>query len=70
MNEAIKIAVEIIGNKKKLAEICGVSHTAVKKWLYGGGISVTLAQKIENATSGQVTVYEIAKGVKEAKNEN
>lgn len=70
MNEAIEKAVKILGTQAKLAELCNVSQQSVHKWVKGGGISVTLAQKIENATNGQVTVYEIAKGVKEAKNEN
>lgn len=67
MNNSIQKAVEILGSQSALARACGVSQPTVNLWLKGGGISVTLAQKIENATNGQVTVYEIAKGVKQEK---
>lgn len=43
--KAIVIAVDILGSRLKLAEICGVSHTVVNKWLKGGGISVIYAKK-------------------------
>ena len=62
MNTQIAKAIEILGSQNKLAEICGVSHTAVKKWLNGGGISAVLAKRIEDATQGEVTMREIAEG--------
>lgn len=64
MNQSIAKAIEILSSQNKLAEICGVSHTAVKKWLNGGGISAVLAKRIEDATQGKVTMREVAEGVK------
>lgn len=63
MNQSIAKAIEILGSQNKLAEICGVSHTAVKKWLNGGGISAVSAKKIEDVTQGKVTMREVAEGV-------
>ena len=63
VNDAIVRAVDDLGTQLKLAEACGVSHTAVKKWLKGGGISAVSAKKIEDATQGKVTMREVAEGV-------
>lgn len=63
MNKAIVKAIEILKSQKQLAEACGVSHTAVKKWLKGGGISAVSAKRIEDATQGKVTMREVAEGV-------
>jgi cro repressor len=65
LNQSIAKSIEILGSQNKLAEVCGVSHTAVNKWLKGGGISAVLAKRIEDATQGKVTMREIAEGCEE-----
>ena len=64
-NIAVEKTIEMLGSKIALAEVCGVSHTAVNKWLKGGGISAVLAKRIEDATQGKVTMREIAEGCEE-----
>lgn len=65
MNEAIEKAVDFFGSQQKLGEAVGVTQGAVKKWLKGGGISVIYAKKIEEATNGQVTMRQVAEGVRD-----
>ncbi|SSX60354.1 Cro/CI family transcriptional regulator [Actinobacillus lignieresii] len=50
---------KIAGSQAKLASACGVSHTAVKKWLRGGGIEAKYLLRIERATNGQVTIRDV-----------
>lgn len=62
-NKAIEKAIQILGSRQKLADICGVSRPAVAKWLRGSVPGSICAMKIEDATNGQVTMRQIAKGV-------
>lgn len=68
LNREIAKAVNLVGSQAKLAELCGVSHTAVKKWLKGGGIDGKHLLSIEQATEGKVTIREICEALKDAQN--
>ncbi|MDE8034625.1 helix-turn-helix domain-containing protein [Actinobacillus equuli subsp. haemolyticus] len=65
MNETINKAINILGSQTALAEACGVTQGAVRKWLRGGGIDSKYLLKIEKATGGQVTVREICEEFEE-----
>ena len=55
MNEAIKSAISIVGTQKKLAKACGVSQSAVQKWLYNKSkVSPEKVSFIVKATGGAV----------------
>lgn len=60
MNEAIKSAISIVGTQKKLAKACGVSQSAVQKWLYNKSkVSPEKVSFIVKATGGAVKGYEV-----------
>lgn len=59
MNKLIEKAVAICGSQTALAAECGTSHTAVKKWINGGGISAKYIPRIVKATKGQVSSDEL-----------
>ncbi|MDH2998084.1 hypothetical protein A1D22_09370 [Pasteurellaceae bacterium LFhippo2] len=67
MNKAIAKAIEISGSRIALAEACGVSHTAIKKWFRGGGIKAKYILRIVEATNGKVTAEELL--IEQAKRE-
>ncbi|UIN00045.1 transcriptional regulator [Yersinia ruckeri] len=58
INEAIKSAVDMLGNQQKLADACGVKQPSVWFWLHGKKrVSAKNAKRIENATNGKVPAY-------------
>ncbi|MCX7132298.1 helix-turn-helix domain-containing protein [Aeromonas sp.] len=60
MNETIKIAIDIVGTQKKLAEACGVSQAAVQKWLHGKSkVAPENVLTLVNATNGAVRAHQI-----------
>ncbi|MGL4352235.1 MAG: transcriptional regulator [Plesiomonas shigelloides] len=60
MNESIKIAIDIVGTQKKLADACGVSQAAVQKWLNGKSkVAPQNVLQLVNATRGEVKAYQI-----------
>lgn len=60
MNETIKIAIDIVGTQKKLAEACGVSQAAVQKWLHGKSkVAPENVLPLVEATNGAVRAHQI-----------
>ena len=60
MNQSIRLAINIAGTQRKLAEACGVSQTAVQKWLTGKSkVSAEKVMLVVNATGGKVQGYDI-----------
>ncbi|WP_273761564.1 transcriptional regulator [Aeromonas hydrophila] len=60
MNETIKIAIDIVGTQKKLAEACGVSQAAVQKWLHGKSkVAPENVLPLVKATNGAVRAHQI-----------
>jgi len=60
MNKVIKSAISIVGTQKKLAKACGVSQSAVQKWLHNKSkVSPEKVAFIVKATGGIVKSYEI-----------
>lgn len=63
MNHAIKEAIDIVGSQQKLAFLVGTKQSTVSKWLRGSEIKARYIEKIELATKGKVSVYEILKSL-------
>lgn len=60
MNPVIKTAIAIVGTQKKLAEACGVSQSAVQKWLNGKAkVAPENVKAIVIATGGKIQDYQI-----------
>ncbi len=51
----ISNVINICGSQSAVARICGVSQSAVLKWLNGGKMDVKYIPHIINATQGEVT---------------
>jgi DNA-binding transcriptional regulator YdaS (Cro superfamily) len=59
MTTPVQEAIKIAGSQQALATACGVSQSAVSKWVLGGGVSVENAINISRATSGRVSVADL-----------
>jgi uncharacterized protein ydas len=55
----IKQAVELCNGQSSLARACGVSQTAVLKWLCGGKMDVKYIPAIIKATEGKVRAEDL-----------
>ena len=55
----IKQAVAICNGQSSLARACGVSQTAVLKWLCGGKMEVKYIPAIIKATKGEVRAEDL-----------
>ncbi|AGQ28781.1 Uncharacterized protein conserved in bacteria, prophage-related [Serratia entomophila] len=60
INQVIKTAIAIVGTQKKLAVACGVSQSAVQKWLHSKAkVAPENVKAIVLATGGEVQDYQI-----------
>lgn len=60
INQVIKTAIAIVGTQKKLAIACGVSQSAVQKWLHcKAKVAPENVESIVQATGGKVQNYQI-----------
>ncbi|AYB49566.1 transcriptional regulator [Candidatus Williamhamiltonella defendens] len=60
MNKVIKKAVKILGSQTKLANACGVTQSAVQKWLHcKTKVAPTNVGSLIKATNGAFQAYEI-----------
>lgn len=55
VNDAIKI----IGTQRKTAELCGIRQQSVFCWLKKGIVPARHAIRIEKATGGKITRYQL-----------
>lgn len=51
----INKAIKFLGSQTRLAEYCGVTQGAVRKWLKGGKMDVKYIPSLIKATNGEVT---------------
>lgn len=60
MNVVIKTAITLVGTQTKLAKACGVTQSAVKKWLYGKSkVAPKNVKPLVEATQGVIQAYQI-----------
>ncbi|PEH72625.1 transcriptional regulator [Edwardsiella tarda] len=60
MNPIIKTAIKAVGTQKKLGAACGVSQSAVQKWLYNKSkVAPENVMPLVEATKGAVQAHEI-----------
>lgn len=66
MVDVIEKAIRIVGGQTPMARLTGRSQGAVSKWVRGASVVPSdVCLKIEQATSGQVTVEELRPDLKE-----
>ncbi|CAI1180423.1 Uncharacterized protein conserved in bacteria, prophage-related [Serratia proteamaculans] len=60
INPVIKAAIAIAGSQEKLAKACGVSQSAVQKWLHSKAkVAPQNVEALVEATGGKVRAYEV-----------
>lgn len=60
MNPAIQTAIALVGTQKELATACGVSQSAVQKWLHNKTrVAPENVDALVQATGGKVQAYQI-----------
>ncbi|HEF7268403.1 TPA: helix-turn-helix domain-containing protein [Yersinia enterocolitica] len=60
MNQIIKTAIAIVGTQKELARACGVSQSAVQKWLHNKAkVAPENVGALVKATGGVIEDYQI-----------
>ncbi|HHH0797400.1 TPA: transcriptional regulator [Yersinia enterocolitica] len=60
MNQIIKTAIAIVGTQKELARACGVSQSAVQKWLHNKAkVAPENVDALVKATGGAIEDYQI-----------
>lgn len=60
MQNAMKLAADIIGSQAALARVLGVQRSTVNSWIWGRNkIPAEIAVKIENLTNAQISRKEL-----------
>jgi len=59
MREALEQAIKMIGNKNRVAQLCGISPVQIAKWLKAGKTPPHRCIELERATNGGITRYEL-----------
>lgn len=60
MNPIIKKAITLVGTQMGLAKACGVTQSAVQKWLHGkANVAPKNVKSVVEATKGVIQGYEI-----------
>ncbi|CAI1820148.1 Uncharacterized protein conserved in bacteria, prophage-related [Serratia fonticola] len=60
VNPVIKTAIAIAGSQEKLAKACGVSQSAVQKWLHNKAkVAPENVESLVSATGGMIKCYEV-----------
>jgi DNA-binding transcriptional regulator YdaS (Cro superfamily) len=57
--EALRLAVELFGSERKLAQACGLAQQNMNRAIKRGRVSPHLAIAIQRATGGNVTASEL-----------
>jgi len=51
--------IERVGGRRRMAKLAGVSVEAVRRWLLVGQVGLERSLKIETATKGEISRYEL-----------